>query len=72
MEQMNIYTTGSSEFLEMMLNASAMVTGSGTTEDLARIGLLLGMLLLAFQATWDAQGISFHKAGVLLVLYMIF
>ena len=72
MEQMNIYTTGSSEFLEMMLNASAMVTGSGTAEDLARIGLLLGMLLLAFQAIWDAQGISFHKAGVLLVLYMIF
>jgi conjugal transfer mating pair stabilization protein TraG len=72
MDQMNIYTTGSSEFLEMMLNASAMVTGSGVTEDLARVGLLLGMLLLAFQATWDAQGISFHKAGVLLVLYMIF
>jgi conjugal transfer mating pair stabilization protein TraG len=69
---LNIYTTGSAEFLEIMLNASAMITSSGTSEDLARIGLMLGLLYLGFQAVWNAQGISFHKAGLLLVLYLIF
>lgn len=69
---LNIYTTGSAEFLEIMLNASAMITSSGTSEDLARIGLMLGALYLAFQAVWNGQGISFHKAGVLLVLYLVF
>jgi len=69
---LNIYTTGSAEFLELMLNASAMITGSGTSEDLARIGLMLGMFLLAFQAVFNGQAISFHKAGLALVLYLIF
>lgn len=69
---MNIYTTGSAEFLEIMLNASAMITSSGTSEDLARIGLLIGLLLLGFQAVFNAQGISFQKAGLLLVLYLVF
>ncbi|MDX1296671.1 MAG: conjugal transfer protein TraG N-terminal domain-containing protein [Pseudomonas sp.] len=69
---MNIYTTGSAEFLEIMLNASAMITSSGTSEDLARIGLMIGLLLLGFQAVFNGQGISFQKAGLLLVLYLIF
>jgi len=67
-----IYTTGSAEFLEMMLNGSAMITGSGTTEDLARIGIMIGLLLLAFQAVFNNQGIAFQKAGVVLALYLLF
>jgi len=69
---LTIYTTGSAEFLEMMLNGSAMITGSGTTEDLARIGIMIGLLLLAFQAVFNNQGIAFQKAGVVLVLYLLF
>lgn len=68
----NIYTAGSAEFLEIMLNASAMITSSGTSEDLAKIGMMLGLLYLGFQAVYNGQGISFHKAGLLLVLYLIF
>lgn len=68
----SIYTAGSAEFLEMMLNASAMLTGSGRTADLVRIGALLGVLLVAFQAVFNAQAISFQKIGVMLVLYMVF
>lgn len=67
-----IYTTGSAEFLEIMLNACAMITGSGDSEDLARIGALLGLLLLAFQAVFNNQAITFGKAGLVLVLYMMF
>lgn len=68
---MNIYTTGSGEFLEIILNASAMITGSGFSEDLARIGFLIGLVLLSFQAIWNGQGISFHKAGMLFVVYLM-
>lgn len=69
---LTIYTTGSAEFLEIMLNACAMITGSGAAEDLARVGALLGMLLLAFQAVFNTQAITFQKAGLVLILYMMF
>lgn len=69
---MNIYTTGSAEFLEIMLNAAAMITGAGISEDLARIGLLIGLLILGFQAVFNGQAISFQKAGLALVLYLMF
>lgn len=55
-----------------MLNAVAMITGAGTAEDLARVGAILGVLLLAFQAAFNNQAITFQKAGLVLVLYMMF
>lgn len=67
-----IYTVGSAEFLEMMLNASAMITGSGHAEDLAKIGAILGLVLIAFQAVLNNQPIAFQRVGVMLVLYMVF
>ncbi|WP_410016923.1 conjugal transfer protein TraG N-terminal domain-containing protein [Pseudomonas aeruginosa] len=60
-----IYTTGSAEYLQIMLNAVAMITGAGTAEDLARVGAILGVLLLAFQAAFNNQAITFQKAGLL-------
>ncbi|WP_137887531.1 conjugal transfer protein TraG N-terminal domain-containing protein [Pseudomonas sp. 2FE] len=72
MTTLTIYTTGSAELLEIMLNACAMITGSGSAEDLARVGALLGILLLAFQAAFNNQAITFQKAGLVLVLYMMF
>ncbi|HFS8271304.1 TPA: conjugal transfer protein TraG N-terminal domain-containing protein [Pseudomonas aeruginosa] len=70
--EFTIYTTGSAEFLEFMLNACAMITGSGDAEGLARIGALLGLFLLAFQAVFNNQAITFGKAGLVLALYMMF
>ncbi|HDV4152582.1 TPA: conjugal transfer protein TraG N-terminal domain-containing protein [Pseudomonas aeruginosa] len=70
--EFTIYTTGSAEFLEIMLNACAMITGSGDAEGLARIGALLGLFLLAFQAVFNNQAITFGKAGLMLALYMMF
>ena len=67
-----IYTTGSAEYLQIMLNAVSMITGSGTTEDLARIGAIIGVLLLGFQAAFNNQAITFQKAGLVLILYMMF
>lgn len=69
---MTIYTSGSVEFLEIMLNSTAMITGSGTTEDLAKIGALIGLLVLGFQAVFNNQPIGFQKPAILIVLYALF
>lgn len=69
---MTIYTSGSVEFLEIMLNSTAMITGSGTTEDLAKIGALIGLLIIAFQAIFSNQPIGFQKPLLLVVLYALF
>ena len=45
-----IYSIGDSAFLEQVLNAVAMLTGTGDFNDAIRIGFLLGVLMLAFQA----------------------
>lgn len=68
----DIYTAGSAEFLEIMLNASAMITSSGQVEDLARVGALLGLLLAAFTAVFRNSPITFQQTGLVLVLYMMF
>lgn len=67
-----IYTAGSVDFLEIMLNATAMITGSGEAEDMARIGALVGVLLLAFQAVFSNQPIGFQKPVLMLVMYAMF
>lgn len=67
-----IYTSGSVEFLEIMLNSTAMITGSGAAEDLARVGALLGIFLLAFQAVFNNQPIGWQKPALLIALYSIF
>lgn len=70
--EFTIYTAGSSEFLEIVLNACAMLTGSGSIDDMARIGALLGVAIISFQAVFRAQGIEFQKVGLMLVCYMMF
>ncbi len=70
--EFTIYTSGSIEFLEIMLNSTAMIMGSGSAEDIAKIGALLGLLIIAFQAVFSNQPIGFQKPALLLVLYAMF
>jgi conjugal transfer mating pair stabilization protein TraG len=70
--EFTIYTSGSIEFLEIMLNSTAMIMGSGSAEDVAKIGAMLGLLILAFQAVFSNQPIGFQKPALLLVLYAMF
>ncbi|MBD9634600.1 conjugal transfer protein TraG N-terminal domain-containing protein [Pseudomonas sp. PDM19] len=67
-----IYTAGSSEFLQIMLNSCAMLTGSGSIDDMARIGALMGVLVIGFQAGFKNQPIPFHAVGIMLIGYMCF
>lgn len=45
-----IYSIGDSAWLEQVLNALAMLSGAGTYTSMARIGMMLGILLMFFQA----------------------
>lgn len=68
--EFTIYSVGSAAYLEDILNAVAMISGSGKIEDLAKIGLLIGVLILGFQAVFNNTGIEFQKVGVCLILYL--
>ncbi|HEP8970434.1 TPA: conjugal transfer protein TraG N-terminal domain-containing protein [Pseudomonas aeruginosa] len=68
--EFTIYSVGSASYLEDILNAVAMISGSGKIEDLAKIGLLIGVLILGFQAVFNNTGIEFQKVGVCLILYL--
>lgn len=68
--EFSIYSVGSATYLESILNAVAMISGSGSIESLAKVGLLIGTLFLGFQAVFKNQAIPFQQVGVALILYM--
>ncbi|RJX72664.1 conjugal transfer protein TraG N-terminal domain-containing protein [Pseudomonas sp. LS-2] len=68
--EFTIYSVGSSSYLEEILNAVAMITGTGDIESLAKIGFLIGTLFLGFQAVFKNQSIPFHQVGICLILYL--
>ncbi|EHK69098.1 sex pilus assembly protein [Pseudomonas psychrotolerans L19] len=68
--EFSIYSVGSATYLESILNAVAMISGSGSIESLAKVGLLIGTLFLGFQAVFKNQTIPFQQVGVALILYM--
>lgn len=68
--EFSIYSIGSATYLESILNAVAMISGSGSIESLAKVGLLIGTLFLGFQAVFKNQAIPFQQVGVALILYM--
>jgi len=65
-----IYSLGSAVFMEDILNAVAMISGSGTIESLAMIGLLVGAFILGFKAVYSNTGIQFQQLLVCFVLYL--
>lgn len=68
--EFTIYSVGSASYLEEVLNAVAMICGTGDVESLAKIGFLIGALFLGFQAVYKNQAIPFHQVGVCLILYL--
>lgn len=72
MDEFTIYSIGDAAFLEQILNGVAMITGSGDFLDLVKIGLLLGIFLIAFQAILHPnQGIQFQHALLAFIVYSI-
>lgn len=68
--EFTIYSIGSATYLEEILNAVVMISGSGDIESLAKIGLLIGVLILGFNAVFNNTGIQFQKLLVCLILYL--
>ncbi|ATC56794.1 conjugal transfer protein TraG N-terminal domain-containing protein [Vibrio anguillarum] len=65
-----IYSIGDSAFLEQVLNAVAMITGTGDFTSMVRIGLLIGVLMVSVQALMQGgRGINFQHV---LVSWLVF
>lgn len=65
-----IYSIGDSAFLEQVLNAVALITGTGDFTSMVRIGLLIGVLMVSVQAlVQGGRGINFQHV---LVSWLVF
>jgi hypothetical protein len=68
----DIYSIGDSAYLQQILNAVAMLTGSGDFMVMVKIGFMVGMLVIVFQAIVEGgQGISFQNALIGWVLFSL-
>lgn len=68
--EFTIYSVGSAHYLGEILNSVAMIAGSGNLAASAKIGMLIGVFIIAFQAVVQGTGVQFQKAGVCLIIYM--
>ena len=65
-----IYSIGDAAYLEMILNAVAMITGTGDFQVAVKIAFLLGVMVVLFQAiAQGGRGINF---GALLIGWILF
>lgn len=67
-----IYSIGDAAFLERVLNALAMIAGTGSLEKVAGIGMLVGLIILGFQSILGGgTGIKFQNLLVSWILYSL-
>lgn len=65
-----IHSIGDAGFLEQILIAVAMVTGTGDFEKMVSIGLLLGALIISFQSLFQgAKSWDLHQVFVAWLIY---
>lgn len=68
-----IYSIGDSAFLEQILLAVAMITGTGDFEKMVSIGLLLGVFMIMIQSVFQgAKEINFQQILVGWLIYACF
>ncbi len=67
----DFYSIGDSAFLEQILNAIAALSGTGDMKMVAMIGMLFGVLLVAFEAVVNNQNINWMKAIIGWVVYLL-
>jgi conjugal transfer mating pair stabilization protein TraG len=67
-----IYAIGDSAYLAAILNAVAMITGTGDFRQLAGLGFLIGVVLVLFQGILQGgQGIRFQNVLVAWIIYAL-
>ena len=68
-----IYSIGDAAFLEQILNAVAMITGTGNFTKIVSIGLLLGVIMVFIQSVFQgAKQINIHQVLLGWMLYACF
>lgn len=73
MDSFTIHSIGDSAFLEQILIAVSMITGTGDFEKMVSIGLLLGILMICIQSLLQgAKQINFQQILVGWILYACF
>lgn len=65
-----IYSIGDAAFLTAVLNAVAMLSGSGDMKQLAGVGFLFGIILIMFQGIIQAKPPQMQNVLVAWVIYM--
>ncbi|MFZ6787078.1 conjugal transfer protein TraG N-terminal domain-containing protein, partial [Klebsiella pneumoniae] len=69
----SIHSIGDSAFLEQILIAVSMITGTGDFEKMVSIGLLLGVLMICIQSVFQgAKQINLQQVLVGWILYACF
>ncbi|WP_295455437.1 conjugal transfer protein TraG N-terminal domain-containing protein, partial [uncultured Thiodictyon sp.] len=66
----DIYSIGDAAYLTAVLNAVAMLSGSGNMHALAGIGFLVGFMLIMFQGIIQARPPQLQHMLVAWVVYM--
>lgn len=64
-----IYSIGDASFLEQVLTALAMISGTGELETVAAIGMVVGLIIMGFQSMIEGGGIKFQNLFVAWIVY---
>ena len=65
-----IYSIGDAAYLAAVLNAVAMLSGTGNMAQLAGVGFLIGVILVTFQGLVQARAPQFQHLLIALVVYL--
>jgi conjugal transfer mating pair stabilization protein TraG len=65
-----IYSIGDAAYLAAVLNAVAMLSGTGNMAQLAGVGFLIGVILVTFQGLVQARAPQFQQILIALVVYL--
>lgn len=69
---MDVYSIGDGQFLEQVIQAVTLAAGSGEFATMAKIGILFGIILIAFQAlTSGGRNLNFTQLGVAGLVYAL-
>ncbi|MGI9416462.1 MAG: conjugal transfer protein TraG N-terminal domain-containing protein, partial [Geminicoccaceae bacterium] len=69
---MDIYSIGDGQFLEQVVQAVTLASGSGEFATMAKIGILFGVILIGFQALRSGgRDFNFTQIGIAGLLYAL-
>lgn len=73
MFEFDLYSIGDSAFLEQILNAVAMISGEDDFIQIVSIGMVLGMLVMGWQALTSGgkNGVDFQQPLVAVMIWML-